>query len=160
MKRIFLVLTMSLLALSVAGADGLFKVPPSEYRAWNHVKSMVIYDKTHPLYNPFNGIHHVYVNERGVNTIKRQGKREFPEGTKIAIVFYQHEPANGAYVEGQKRLEAFMVKNSKKYSSTDGWGYYAYDAQGNPIVKDMKADCHNCHSQVSEQDFVFSVWTK
>ncbi|MCS7308551.1 MAG: hypothetical protein NZ526_08405 [Aquificaceae bacterium] len=31
-----------------------FKVAPEKYRAWNHVKSMVIFDQKHPLFNPFN----------------------------------------------------------------------------------------------------------
>ncbi len=128
------------------------------YKYWYHVKSMVIFDKKHPLYDPFFGIHHVYINKKGLKTIQSQGKRTFPEGTKIAIVFYNHKEDQGAFVEGEKRLEAYMIKNSKKYKNTDGWGYFAYDAKGNPIVKDMKVDCHNCHSQVKDQDFVFSLW--
>lgn len=137
-----------------------FKVKPAEYRKWNHVKSMVIFDEKHPLYNPFNGIHHVYINKTGLDEIKKIGKRKFKDGTVLAIVFYEHKLDNGAYTEGPKRLEAFMIKDSKKYNSTDGWGYYAYDGQGNNIVKDMVNDCHSCHGQVKESDFVFSTWTK
>lgn len=69
-------------------------------------------------------------------------------------------PDNGAYVEGAKRIEAFMVKDSKRYKSTNGWGYFAYDGKGNSLVKDMAKDCHSCHSQVKDKDFVFSVWTR
>lgn len=137
-----------------------FKVAPEKYRSWNHVKSMVIFDQKHPLFNPFGGIHHVYVNHKGLNTIKKDGKRTFPDGSVIAIVFYEHVSDNGAYVEGAKRIEAFMVKDSKRYKSTDGWGYFAYDGKGNSLVKDMAKDCHSCHSQVKDKDFVFSVWTR
>ncbi len=31
---------------------------------------------------------------------------------------------NTAYVEGVKRIEAFMVKDKKRYRKTDGWGYF------------------------------------
>lgn len=128
------------------------------YRTWFHVKSMVIFDQKHPLYDPFYGIHHVYVNKKGLMTIKLAEKRVFPEGTKIAIVFYNHKEDKGAFIEGDKRIEAFMIKNTKKYKDTDGWGYYAFDSKGNSLVKDMKKDCHSCHMQAKNQDFVFSVW--
>lgn len=137
-----------------------FKVPSEKYRSWHHVKSMVIFDEKHPLFNPFSGIHHVYVNNKGLKAIKKENERSFPNGAVIAIVFYEHKLDNGAYVEGAKRIEAFMVKDTQKYKETDGWGYFAYDGKGNSLVKDMAKDCHSCHSQVKNKDFVFSVWTK
>lgn len=148
-----------LAGLGFAVAEG-FKIAPEKYRSWHHVKSMVIFDKSHPLYNPFSGIHHVYVNDKGLKAIKVDGKRNFPDGTVIAIVFYEHVADNGAFVEGAKRIEAFMVKDGKKYKHTNGWGYYAYDGKGNSLVKDMVMDCHSCHAQMKDRDFVFSVWTK
>lgn len=158
-KTIFIMIPIVLGFIMIVNA-GEFKVKPEDYRNWSHVKSMVIFDQKHPLYNPFNGIHHVYVNKKGLDTIKKSGHRKFANGTVIAIVFYEHIPDNGAYVEGKKRLEAFMIKNSKKYASTEGWGYYAYDGDGKNIVNDMSKDCHSCHSQVRDSDFVFSIWTK
>jgi hypothetical protein len=157
MKRLLLLGLLAGFTLATAEA---FKVAPEKYRSWHHVKSMVIFDQKHPLFNPFSGIHHVYVNDRGLAEVKKEGKRSFPDGTVIAIVFYEHLLDNGAYVEGPKRIEAFMVKDRKKYKATDGWGYYAYDGKGNSLVKDMAKDCHACHSQVKDRDFVFSVWTK
>ncbi len=147
---------------SSSGGAGSFKAKPEDYRSWNHVKSMVIHSPGHPLYNPFSGIHHVYVNDRGLKAIKKEGRRRFPDGTIIAIVFYKHRAVenNTAYVEGAKRIEAFMIKDSKKFRKTDGWGYYAYDGKGKPLVKNMSADCHSCHSQVRDRDYVFSVWTR
>ena len=163
MKRIILSGGFSMGALLLAFAvSGDFRVPEDEFRGWNHVKSMVIFDKRHPLYDPFWGIHHVDVNDRGLRAIKKEGRRKFPDGTVVAIVFYEHKSVDGntAYVEGTKRLVAFMVKDSSKYRETNGWGYYAYDSKGKSLVKDMARDCHSCHSQVRERDFVFSVWTR
>jgi len=159
MKRTLAALIITLmLSIGVYAAD--FKVAAEKYRKWYHVKSMVIFDEKHPLFNPFSGIHHVYVNKKGFKTIKKQAGRQFPDGTVIAIVFYEHKAADGAYVEGSKRIEAFMVKDSKKYKTTDGWGYYGYDGSGKNLVKDMMKDCHSCHSQVKDKDFVFSNWTE
>ncbi len=157
MRKVLFLGLMIGLGFAVAYA---FNIAPEKYRKWNHVKSMVIFDQKHPLFNPFSGIHHVYVNDKGLGSIKVDGPRKFPDGTKIAIVFYEHVLDNGAYVEGSKKLEAFMVKDSRRYKETDGWGYFAYDGKGNNIVKDMFKDCHACHSQVKDRDFVFSIWTK
>ncbi len=144
------------------GEEKQFKVEADKYRSWNHVKSMVIHNPQHPLYNPFSGIHHVYVNDVGLRDIKKEGRRSFPDGTVIAIVFYEHKAVdkNTAYVEGAKRTEAFMVKDSRKFKKTGGWGYFAYDGKGRSLVKSMSADCHSCHSQVRKKDYVFSVWTR
>ncbi|MFN7065815.1 MAG: cytochrome P460 family protein [Aquificaceae bacterium] len=157
MRRLLFLCFMAGFSLALAEA---FKVAPERYRSWNHVKSMVIFDQKHPLFNPFSGVHHVYVNKKGLEAIKQDGKRTFPDGTAIAIVFYEHALERGAYVEGAKRIEAFMIKDSRKYKDTDGWGYFAYDGRGNNLVKDISKDCHACHSQVKERDFVFSIWTK
>ena len=156
-----LVIGLSVMQATSDSAE-FFRVKPEEYRSWNHVKSMVIHNEKHPLYNPFSGIHHIYINDRGLKVIQKKGKRKFPEGTVIAIVFYRHRAVdnNTAYVEGIKRIEAFMVKNSGKFGKTGGWGYYAYDGKGKPLVKDMLVDCHSCHSQVRSRDYVFSVWTR
>ncbi|RLJ70855.1 cytochrome P460 [Hydrogenivirga caldilitoris] len=163
MKRYTILGIAALGALSfLLAGEKTFKVSPEQYRSWNHVKSMVIFDERHPLYNPFSGIHHVYVNDKGLSTIKKTNKRKFPDGTVIAITFYEHKPVdnNTAYVEGAKRIVAFMVKDGRKYKDTDGWGYFAYDGKGASLVKNMAADCHSCHTQVRDKDFVFSVWTE
>ncbi len=161
-KTVVHVIGFMLIILLHAYMAEAFKMDAEKYRHCYHVKSMVIFNEKHPLFNPFSGIHHVYVNKKGVDAIKTDGARKFPDGTVIAIAFYEHKPVNDntAYVEGAKRIEAFMVKNSKKYKSTDGWGYYGYDGSGKNLVKDMSKDCHSCHSQVKDKDFVFSVWTR
>jgi hypothetical protein len=137
---------------------GSFKVDVQRYKGWNHVKSMVIFDKNHPLFEPFGGIHHVYANDIALATIKKNERRKFPDGSVIVFLLYEAEDVKGAYVEGKKKIEAFMVKDSKKYQSTGGWGFYAYDGKGKSLVRDMRRDCFSCHAQVKELDYVFSVY--
>ncbi len=153
-----LTITVVLTTISFSLA-GDFKLNPEDYRGMNHVKSMVIFDKHHPLYNPFGGIHHVYTNNTGLPTVKKCGKRTFKDGSVLVFVLYETVEKGGTYSEGKKKIEAFMVKNSKKYRNTGGWGYFAYDSSGKSLVKNMKANCHSCHSQVKEKDYVFSCWT-
>ena len=38
----------------------------SNYRSWQHVKSMII-PPGHPLEDPFGGIHHVYANSKAMS---------------------------------------------------------------------------------------------
>ncbi len=126
------------------------------YKSWNHVKSMVIHGSQHPLYEPFGGIHHIYANDKAMQAIKLGKGRKFPEGSVLVFLLYDIEEAKGAFTEGAKKIEAFMVKDLSKYPSTGGWGFFAYDGRGNNLVKDMKRDCFNCHAQVKDMDYVFS----
>ncbi len=159
MKKAFLIMIISLfLTSSMAYASQKMRGKRFDFKKENHVKTMVIFDERHPLYNPFGGIHHVYVNSYGLSEVKKDGARKFPEKSKLIFVLYEHKLENGAYVEGNKKITAYMIKDTNKYKDTDGWGYFAWDANGKNLIKDAKADCHSCHGQVKEKDFIFSVW--
>ena len=49
----------------------------------------------------------------------------------------------------------FMVKDSKKYQSTGGWGYAQFD-DGKPANEAMHNACFACHEIVKSRDFVFN----
>jgi hypothetical protein len=148
------VLSAVLLLSSMVVGEKLFRT--EDYKGWHHVKSMVIYSPEHPLYNPFGGIHHVYANSRAIKTVREGSGRVFPDGSVLAFLLYEAKESKGAYTEGVKKIEAFMVKDSEKYRTTGGWGFFAYDGKGRNLVKDMKRDCFNCHAQVKGLDYVFS----
>ena len=48
-----------------------------------------------------------------------------------------------------------MVKDTRKYAATGGWGYVEFD-DGKPASKAMPAACFSCHSTVKSRDFVFN----
>jgi hypothetical protein len=53
-----------------------------------------------------------------------------------------------------------MVKDSKKYASTGGWGFQAW-AGGDatkPIATDPVKQCFNCHVPQKAQDYTFSKY--
>ena len=59
---------------------------------------------------------------------------------------------------GAKRFQ-FMVKNEKKYKTTNGWGYALFDDKGKIFNEDLKQKtlaCAACHNLVPERNFVFS----
>jgi hypothetical protein len=130
---------------------------PTGYRDWVHVKSMLIFDQNHPLYNPFGGLHHIYVNAKGLSVHKKGGS--FPDGTVIVFDLLEANMDHGAYLEGPRKFIGVMQKDSKKFQETGGWGFDAFEKDTkNSFVKDGGKNCYNCHLSVKEKDYVFSKY--
>jgi len=52
----------------------------AEYQDWPHVKSTFIFDQNRPLFNPFGGLHHIYMNQKSQEAYKKglgEGLRKF-----------------------------------------------------------------------------------
>ncbi len=128
---------------------------PEEFRFWTHVKSMEI-QRGHPLYEAFGGLHHIYANPQALAGYL-SGKRAFPEGSVIVFDLLEARAEGQALVEGPRKLIGVMVKDSRRYPETGGWGYYAFGADGKPLAIDPKA-CHACHQGAANTDFVFSAF--
>lgn len=128
---------------------------PAGYRDWPHVKSMLIYDQKHPLFNPFGGLHHIYVNQKGLDAYKKGGS--FPDGSVIVFDLLEATEDKGAYVEGGRKFIGVMQKDSKKFKETGGWGFDAFEKDTKTsFVKDGGKGCYQCHLSKKENDFVFS----
>jgi Cytochrome P460 len=92
----------------------------------------------------------------------RDGALPFPDGAMIARLAWKHEPslvdnkALGhfqAFVPGPATTVQFMVKDSKKYAATGGWGFGNF-VDGKPVNREP---CYPCHAgNAKEQDFVFT----
>lgn len=103
-------------------------------------------------------------NELAV-TAYREAKLPFPEGTIIARLAWSHDASEEnnktfgraqSFVAGApKNGVQFMVKDSKKYEATGGWGYAQFD-DGKPASDDMLKSCFPCHQAVKDRDFVFT----
>jgi Cytochrome P460 len=97
----------------------------------------------------------------------RENKLPFPEGTVIARVAWSYVPSeenNKAFGRAQSFVPGpapawylqFMVKNSKKYAATGGWGYGQFDKNGKPVDEAMLKTCFPCHQPIKDRDFVFT----
>lgn len=154
-RRFGLILCLALASPALA-ADAPGPKFPSGYREWTHVKSMVIHSDKHPLFTAFGGIHHVYVNKTGLAAAKAGST--YPEGSVLVFDLVHNDDADGAYVEGTRKVVAVMQKNAQKYKATGGWGFQAFKA-GNPaepVVNDATGQCFGCHQARKDSDFVFS----
>jgi hypothetical protein len=48
-----------------------------------------------------------------------------------------------------------MLKDSRKYAATGGWGFAQFD-QGKPAAAAVQSTCFACHQTVEARDFVFN----
>ena len=95
----------------------------------------------------------------------RDGKLPFPDGSIIAALHYGHVPSEEnnkvfgdpqSFVPGPATNVQFMVKDSKKYAATGGWGFGHFNKDGKPIDAASMKTCFPCHSQIKARDLVFT----
>src|SRR5262249_801525 len=104
--------------IAAESADDL--KPPTGYRIWFHVNTMIV-DKATPLFKDLGGMHNVYANARAAAALKKGGS--YPDGSQFVTDLHDFTITDGSYVEGARKGIATMVKDSKKYASTGGWGF-------------------------------------
>jgi len=152
---------MSFGAASAAPAGD--EVPfPNGFRDWFVVNSMIV-TKDSPMFGQIGGMHIIYVNRKGLPTLKSGGPFPYPDGTVFADDVHEFSVKDGSYVEGSKKAVTVMVKDMKKYPTTGGWGFqvWAGGDPSKPLVPDaahaVKA-CFECHTPQKTQDFTFSTY--
>jgi hypothetical protein len=123
---------------------------PKGWRSFTHVKSMVIPDKSHGLY----GFHHIYVNNTGIETLKKGGK--YPQGTIFVGVFYDVVTAKDGSINQGKKLFYVCMKKDLREKDTGSWKYAAFSPDGKYIEKDVKKECYECHTAAKDSDYIFS----
>jgi Cytochrome P460 len=153
-----LMLMCAVLAKS-AGSDVPF---PNGFRNWFAVNSMIV-TKDSPMFAQIGGMHVIYVNAKGLPTLKKSGPFPYPDGTVFADDVHEFSVKDGSYVEGKKKAVTVMVKDAAKYASTGGWGFQVW-AGGDPtkpLVPDAAhaaTACFACHTPQKAQDFTFSTY--
>lgn len=97
----------------------------------------------------------------------REGKLPFPDGTVIARIAWSDVPSeenNKVFGRAQSFVPGaapewylqFMVKDSKKYAATGGWGFAQFDKDGKPANEAMHRTCFPCHAPAKSSDLVFT----
>jgi hypothetical protein len=131
--------------------------PPTGYRRWFHVNTMII-DKASPLFASLGGMQNVYVNSVGETALKKGGP--YPNKTMFVTDLHDFTISDGSYVEGARKALAVMVKDSKKYASTGGWGFQLWEGGDpkKPLVTDAAKQCFECHQPKKDQDYVYSTY--
>jgi hypothetical protein len=130
---------------------------PAKYRDWRFVS--VAREE-----GAFDDIRAILGNDAAIQAY-RSGKTAFPEGAMLARLAYSYEASEEnnkvfgrrqSWVAGQpKNGVQFMIKDSKKYAATGGWGYAQFN-DGKLIEESKLKTCFACHQAAVARDFVFT----
>ena len=94
----------------------------------------------------------------------REGRLPFPDGAIIAALHYRHVSSeennkvfgrSQSFIAGAPTNIQFMVKDSKKYAATGGWGFGHFN-DGRPAEEASMKTCFPCHDQVKNRDLLFT----
>jgi hypothetical protein len=100
----------------------------------------------------------------------REGKLPFPDGTVIAALHWNEASSEennkvldmgfpGAGLQSSVAQSAenvqFMVKDSKKFAETGGWGFADFK-NGKPGNEALHKTCFACHQPAKDRDYVFT----
>jgi hypothetical protein len=98
----------------------------------------------------------------------KEGTLPFPDGAIIAAIHWTRVsseendkvldgpfPGTQSFVIGSRVNVQFMVKDSKKYAATGGWGFADF-TDGKPGDKTLHEACFPCHAPAKDRDYVFT----
>jgi hypothetical protein len=103
----------------------------------------------------------VYANDLAWKTLQGGGT-DYPDGAvfaKIAVRTESDPAFTSSSVPSGVRRYQLMVKNRKKFESTQGWGYALFDEKGLTFPEDPEQTvqaCAACHQLVENRGYVFS----
>jgi len=104
----------------------------------------------------------------------REGRLPFPDGAVIAALHWSEVssdennkvldvgfPGAGlqSFVAGIPVNVQFMVKDTKKYAETGGWGYADF-TNGKPGNEALHKTCFPCHEPAKDRDYVFTRYAR
>ena len=135
------------------------KIPPG-YRDWKLIS--VAHEE-----GDFHSFAAVLGNDIAIKAY-REAKLPFPDGAIIAALHYSHASSeennkvfgrDQSFVPGPLTNVQFMVKDSRKYSATGGWGYAHFNNDGTPANEAMLKTCFPCHQAIKARDYVFARYS-
>jgi hypothetical protein len=132
---------------------------PSGYRDWRLISVAREEGK-------LDDIRAILGNDVAIKTY-REGKLPFPDGAIIARIAWKYVPSEDnnkifgrvqSFVPGDTPpwYLQFMIKDSKKYAATGGWGFAQFDKDGKPADESALTTCFPCHQNLKGRDLVFT----
>ncbi|MBP2614429.1 cytochrome P460 family protein [Agrobacterium pusense] len=107
---------------------------------------------------PLDELRAVLANDIAVNAYK-SGTLPFPDGSILVKLAYKRQQSAEfppATVPGGPTTVQVMVKDSRKYPDSHGWGFGRF-VNGKPVDIAQHETCLSCHvGNVKDHDFVFT----
>lgn len=124
---------------------------PQGYRHWEFIAPA---HETPPL----DELRVVVGNDVAVKAY-REGTLPFPDGSVLVKLAWKHKQSPEfapAYVPGTATTVQVMVKDSRKFASSGGWGFGRF-VDGKPVDVAQHQTCLGCHqARVVNHDLVFT----
>jgi hypothetical protein len=125
-----------------------------EFKNWKVISMSTLFD---------NSIRVIYGNSIAAEAVETENFHPWPDGSIVVkAVWKQTESPDGEIRPGEFINAQFMVKNSKKYTDTEGWGFAKFSGKNlHPTGKTAsfaKESCIACHRQLAEPTgYLFDV---
>ena len=144
---------------------------PEGFREWVFIGAPLTPNGLNGGKAAFPEFHHVYVNPDAYAVYRKTG--EFPDGTVIAkelVLLRKGSFADGSSLGPSGRgyfAEKFqgmdvMVKNSQRFSSSNGWGFFNFGHHSPPYLPTAQAapaeSCSSCRSANAGKGMVFKQY--
>ena len=135
---------------------------PAGYRDWKliAVKQLLLEGKSNQLRAQLG-------NDVAIKAFK-EGTLPFPDGAIIAAIHWTRVPSESndkvldgpfpgteSFVVGSPLNVQFMIKDSKKYAATAGWGFADFTGE-KPGNEALHETCFPCHVPAKDHDYVFT----
>ncbi|WP_395397527.1 cytochrome P460 family protein [Novosphingobium sp. BL-8A] len=124
---------------------------PSGYRSWE----LIAPAQEAP---PLDELRSTLGNRTAIKAY-RANTLPFPDGTILVKLAWKHVPSPEfapASIPGAATTVQVMVKDSKRYARTGGWGFGRF-VNGQPVDEAQHETCWACHqARAAGHDFVFT----
>lgn len=178
MKKMMLyVLFISAVILMMRGNVSVFAQDKYEMKALNgisfsEIRGYETWQVIAPSYRTDNNEVRVILGNTAMINAYKGGipgnSKSFPDGSTIVKIGWSEKKNQDFPVALEpdvlKRVE-FIVKDSKRFPDTSGWGYarFVYDAKTSafsPYGKEASfaRECYQCHTAVKQKDFIFTSY--
>ena len=145
----------------IASANAAKEVPPApngiaffpDYKNWKAISSTDRFDN--------NTIRQILGNDIAIEAIRKNQISPWPDGTAFAKVAWMQQPDEKGVVRAGKFFQTeFMIRDSKKYAKTLGWGFARWrGVELKPYGKDANfaRECVGCHAPLRGTNYVFTA---
>src|SRR5215510_2756692 len=153
---------------AVFDSDGKLKLPTG-FRSWVFVGAPLTPNGLNNGKAGFPEYHHVYVEKKNVDAYLATGS--FPEGTMFVKELTRvlsptfsdgsrKEPSGRGYFNGEYNGLDVSVKDSKRFASTNGWGFFNFGHHPLPYAEAAAEapvnECAGCHlANVAKTDMTW-----
>jgi hypothetical protein len=126
---------------------------PSAYKNWKAISATDRFDNQ--------TMRVILANDAGIQAIAANHINPWPDGTTFAkVAWFQRDDGQGHVGAGAFFQVEFMIRDSKKYAATKGWGWARWRGDGlTPYGKDagFSDECIACHMPVRDSDYVYTI---